>query len=93
MGHGGQSLRDFSLVFIPLPRKGFKQERVLVQQTHRTVSHHLKMLLRPTPALGGKGIGMGYVKQNFKTPGTELHIQIRKKAVPATVIKLPFYKG
>tara|TARA_B110000211_G_scaffold63977_1_gene73319 strand:+ start:14196 stop:15278 length:1083 start_codon:yes stop_codon:yes gene_type:complete len=45
-----------------------------------------------SPSLG-KGIGMGYVKQNFKTPGTELHIQIRKKAVPATVIKLPFYKG
>tara|TARA_B100001146_G_scaffold222761_1_gene235805 strand:+ start:17411 stop:18493 length:1083 start_codon:yes stop_codon:yes gene_type:complete len=41
----------------------------------------------------GKGIGMGYVPSDKKTPGTEILIQIRKKAVPATVVKLPFYKG
>lgn len=41
----------------------------------------------------GKGIGMGYVPSDKKTPGTEIFIQIRKKAVPATVVKLPFYKG
>jgi aminomethyltransferase len=45
-----------------------------------------------SPSLG-KGIGMGYVKTTFKSPGTQIYIQIRKNAVPATVIKLPFYKG
>jgi aminomethyltransferase len=45
-----------------------------------------------SPSLG-KGIGMGYVKNIFRSPGTKIHIQIRKNAVPATVIKLPFYKG
>jgi aminomethyltransferase len=45
-----------------------------------------------SPSLG-KGIGMGYVPTIFKDPGTQIHIQIRKNAVPATVIKLPFYKG
>ncbi|MGJ8684880.1 MAG: glycine cleavage system aminomethyltransferase GcvT [Nonlabens sp.] len=40
----------------------------------------------------GIGIGMGYVPPIFATPGSKIHIQIRKKLVPATVIKLPFYK-
>lgn len=40
----------------------------------------------------GIGIGMGYVPPIFAAPGSKIHIQIRKKLVPATVIKLPFYK-
>lgn len=40
----------------------------------------------------GIGIGMGYVPPIFASHGTKIHIQIRKKLVPATVIKLPFYK-
>lgn len=44
-----------------------------------------------SPSLN-KGIGMGYVPTIFKDPGTQIHIQIRKNAVPATVVKLPFYK-
>jgi aminomethyltransferase len=40
-----------------------------------------------------KGIGMGYVPTIFSKPGSKIHIQIRKNAVPATVVKLPFYKG
>jgi len=40
----------------------------------------------------GKGIGMGYVPSIMKAVGTQIHIQIRKNAVPATVVKLPFYK-
>jgi aminomethyltransferase len=41
----------------------------------------------------GKGIGMGYVSSEFSNIDTEIFIQIRKKAMPATVVKLPFYKG
>ena len=40
-----------------------------------------------------KGIGMGYVPTLFSKLGTQIHIQVRKNAIPATVIKLPFYKG
>jgi len=40
----------------------------------------------------GIGIGMGYVPPIFASAGSKIHIQIRKKLVPATVIKLPFYK-
>ena len=40
-----------------------------------------------------KGIGMGYVPVAFSKRGTDIFIQVRKNAVPATVVKLPFYKG
>ena len=45
-----------------------------------------------SPSLG-KGIGLGYVPTIFSDVGSHIHIQIRKNAVPATVVKLPFYKG
>ncbi len=40
----------------------------------------------------GTGIGLGYVPTIFSTVGSKINIQIRKNAVPATVVKLPFYK-
>ncbi|MBG7612418.1 glycine cleavage system aminomethyltransferase GcvT [Polaribacter sp. BAL334] len=44
-----------------------------------------------SPSLG-KGIGMGYVSSEFVSLGTEIFVQIRKNAMPAIVVKLPFYK-
>jgi len=40
-----------------------------------------------------KGIGLGYVPTIFSEIGSKINIQIRKNAVPATVVKLPFYKA
>jgi len=40
-----------------------------------------------------KGIGMGYVKTAYAKLGSQIFIQIRNKAIPAIVVKLPFYKG
>ncbi|WP_299601056.1 glycine cleavage system aminomethyltransferase GcvT [uncultured Aquimarina sp.] len=45
-----------------------------------------------SPSLG-KGIGLGYVPTVFASPGSKINIQVRKKAIPATVVKLPFFKG
>ncbi len=45
-----------------------------------------------SPSLN-KGIGLGYVPTIFASVDSKIHIQIRKNAVPATVVKLPFYKG
>lgn len=45
-----------------------------------------------SPSLG-KGIGLGYVPTTFSEVGSKINIQVRKKAIPATVVKLPFYKG
>lgn len=44
-----------------------------------------------SPSLG-KGIGLGYVPVVFSEIGSKIHIQIRKNTIPATVVKLPFYK-
>lgn len=40
-----------------------------------------------------KGIGLGYVPTILSEVGSKIHIQIRKNAIPATVVKLPFYKA
>jgi len=45
-----------------------------------------------SPSLG-KGIGLGYVPSIFSTPGSKINIQVRKKEIPATVVKLPFYNN
>ena len=39
-----------------------------------------------------KGIGLGYVPVAYSEIGSTIYIQIRKNLVPATVVKLPFYK-
>lgn len=44
-----------------------------------------------SPSLG-KGIGMGYVVQEYSRPGSELFVRVRNKAMKAQVVKLPFYK-
>ncbi len=44
-----------------------------------------------SPSLS-KGIGLGYVQNIFKKAGSEIYIQVRKKQLLATVVKLPFYK-
>lgn len=40
-----------------------------------------------------KGIGLGYVMSEFKSPGTEIMIEVRNKTLKAVVVKLPIYKG
>ncbi|WP_416442204.1 glycine cleavage system aminomethyltransferase GcvT [Leeuwenhoekiella sp. A16] len=45
-----------------------------------------------SPSLS-KGIGLGYVPVEFSKPGSKIFIQVRKNAIPATVVKLPFYKA
>jgi len=45
-----------------------------------------------SPSLG-KGIGLGYVPIVFAEVGSKIYIQVRKNALPATVVKLPFYKN
>lgn len=64
------------------PRHGykiFKDGEELGEVTSGTVSPMLE-----------KGIGLGYVKKGFSKIGTEIEIEVRKKMVPATIIKPPF---
>ncbi|RVT72013.1 glycine cleavage system aminomethyltransferase GcvT [Flavobacterium sufflavum] len=45
-----------------------------------------------SPSLN-KGIGMGYVTIDNSSVDSEIFIRIRKKDVPAKVVKMPFYKN
>ena len=45
-----------------------------------------------SPSLSN-GIGLGYVKKEFSKRDSEIFIQVRKKQIPAKVVRLPFYKG
>ena len=35
-------------------------------------------------------IGMGYVSSEYANPGNEIFVQIRKKQIPAEIVKMPF---
>jgi aminomethyltransferase len=69
-----------------IPRSGYdivdNNGKLIGKVTSGTMSPSLK-----------KGIGLGYVAPVFSDFGSKINIQIRKNAVPATVVKLPFYKG
>ena len=45
----------------------------------------------PAPFLK-KNIGMAYVSPAFKTPGTEIAVEIRGNQAPARIVPMPFYK-
>jgi len=40
----------------------------------------------------GEGIGMGYVKWEYRKPGEEIAIKVRNKEIPAKIVKPPFHK-
>ena len=69
-----------------IPRQGYD----IVDSSGKTIGNVTSGTMSPSLE---KGIGMGYVPKVFADVGSKIHIQIRKNAVPATVIKLPFYKG
>ena len=77
---------------------GFElQDRGIPRQGYDIVDGEDNRIGRVTSGTMGpsvnKGIGMGYVDIAFAKAGSEIFIQIRKKLVPATVVKTPFYKG
>jgi aminomethyltransferase len=78
-------LCSFEMIDKGIPRHGYeiadKEGTIIGTVTSGTMSPLLK-----------KGIGMGYVKPEYASPGTELRIRIRNKDLKATVIKGPFRK-
>ena len=76
-------LVGFQLEERGIPRQGYtivdNNNNVIGNVTSGTMSPSLK-----------KGIGMGYVLRSFAKSETEIFIMIRKKAVKAKIIKLPF---
>lgn len=75
----------FELAQGPMPRPGaelFAGERRVGMVTSGTFS----------PVLG-RPLGMGYVEPPFAKVGTSLTLTVRTLRYPATVVKLPFWKG
>lgn len=44
----------------------------------------------PAPSLNNANVAMGYIKEEFKKPGTEVELKIREKFYKAEVTKMPF---
>ncbi|CAM1364459.1 Aminomethyltransferase [Tenacibaculum soleae] len=81
-----KKLVAFELTERGIPRQGYdvvnSEGTVIGRVTSGTMS----------PSLG-KGIGLGYVTKENSKVDSEIFIQVRKKQIPAKVVKLPFYKG
>ncbi|WP_338734059.1 glycine cleavage system aminomethyltransferase GcvT [Mangrovimonas cancribranchiae] len=69
-----------------IPRQGYD----IVNNEGETIGQVTSGTMSPSL---GKGIGLGYVPTPLSKVGTNINIQVRKKAIPATIVKLPFYKG
>ena len=81
-----RKLVGFELDERGIPRQGYD----IVDSSGKTIGNVTSGTMSPSL---GKGIGLGYVPTIFAKAGSKINIQIRKNAVPATVVKLPFYKG
>ena len=81
-----RKLVGFELLERGIPRQGYE----ITDTEYRNIGVVTSGTMAPSLQ---KGIGMGYVTVEHSKPGTEIFIQIRNKAIPATVVKPPFYKG
>ncbi len=81
-----KKLIAFEITEKGIPRQGYEivNEKGIVigEVTSGTMSPSLK-----------KGIGLGYVETAYAKRDTDIFIQVRKKAIPAKIVRLPFYKG
>ncbi|WP_321827962.1 glycine cleavage system aminomethyltransferase GcvT [Maribacter dokdonensis] len=69
-----------------IPRQGYD----IVDGNGKTIGEVTSGTMSPSI---GTGIGLGYVPPIFSEVGSKINIQIRKNAIPATIVKLPFYKS
>jgi aminomethyltransferase len=69
-----------------IPRHGYD----IVDENGKTIGIVTSGTMSPSL---NKGIGLGYVPTANSEIGSKIYIQIRKNAIPATIVKLPFYKG
>ena len=80
-----QKLVGFEMIDRGIPRKDYTIVDANDNEIGRVTSG------TQSPSLN-KAIGLGYVKTELATPGTDIFIQVRNKSLAAKVVKLPFYK-
>ncbi|MCF1191848.1 glycine cleavage system aminomethyltransferase GcvT [Mangrovimonas sp. AS39] len=79
------------LIAFELDERGIpRHDYSIVDEQGNDIGHVTSGTMAPSL---GKGIGLGYVVTEQASLGNKIFIQIRKNAVPASIVKLPFYKG
>jgi len=81
-----KKLVAFEMIDKGIPRQHYKIVNENGEEIGEVTSGTMSPMLK-------KGIGMGYVKFDYRKLDTEIYIQVRKKQLKAKVVKLPFYKG
>lgn len=81
-----RKLCAFELTERGIPRQGYE----IVNAAGEIIGNVTSGTMSPST---GKAIGLGYIDNGYNKTGDEVFIQIRKKAIAASVVKLPFYKG
>ncbi|HET8808777.1 MAG TPA: glycine cleavage system aminomethyltransferase GcvT [Flavobacteriaceae bacterium] len=81
-----RKLVAFELTEKGIPRKDYE----IVDENGNSIGITTSGTMSPSL---GKPIGLGYVKTEKSKVGEKIFIQIRKKRVPAEIVKLPFYKN
>ena len=76
-------LRGFVLKERGIPRHGSD----LVNSGGEIIGHVTSGTMSPVLNVG---IGMGYVAKEYSAFGTQIFVQIRNKAIPAEIVKIPF---
>lgn len=78
-----RKLVAFKMIDKGIPRKDYILEDENEQQIGQVTSGTMSPMLNV-------GIGMGYVKTEYASPGTEITVAVRKRKLKAKVVKLPF---
>lgn len=83
-----QGVKD-RLVGFMLKEKGFPRHGYVVKYRGEPAGEVTSGIVSPSM---GQGVGMAYVPVEAAKPGTEIEVVIRDRAIPAEVVRPPFYK-
>jgi aminomethyltransferase len=78
------------LVAFELLEKGFPRQHYLIIKNGEKIGEVTSGVFSPSL---NKGVGLGYVKTEYSSIGTNFDIDIRGKGYKAEVVKPPFYKN
>jgi aminomethyltransferase len=78
-----RKLVGFGVMDKGIPRHGYE----IVSKDGEHIGHVTSGTQSPSL---NKAIGMGYVRKDFSTPGSEIYIKVRDKQLKAEVSKMPF---
>ena len=84
-----QGIRDRLVGFV-LQERGFPRHGYTVRYDGEEAGEVTSGIVSPST---GQGVGMAYVPTEAAKPGTPIEIVVRDRAVPAEVVRPPFYRN